>query len=573
MSTDRARRILLERLAHGSTVLLALHLALPEVPAWCDGQDADGRAVFLVGKHQLGNGAAAKEAIAGVLRELRAGTVPEGVVAIGYAPRASAFIAEAVAGEAQEIMADGPRNTGKTQTIPAILAALAERHARAGFALPLHVLWLHDSLTNAVVKSGRSVSQPLWGGLWALRDDKRAAVCTLAAAEMVYADFVGCRDETAAERLRAECHVVAAEELIPSLDEDGGIDEDKYDLALSSMRHATARKVAVSTTNPGADDTWPYRRFGVGGAAPAPGCLRMPIPDTDRLTPEEQAKQRGLFATRPDLQARLGRGEWAGLVLGATVAVGFHDEHIALAAIPLHPRVPLVLGHDGGLTPTTLIGQFLAGHLNILATLTSERNGTRQHLQNYVRPWLSIRAPWAMQGAGSMLTHFHDPNMDTPDQSNIDQNPMDVIRQVLGGISYPGAKSWPGRINPLLTLFTLLNPVTGRPVLQIDPEGEGNALLIAALRGRWFYPKIQGVVSRELPAKTHPASDAGDALCYLVGGATPDAPPSSGEVRVESEFDPRGRTLMYKLAHGAFHLLPGYWLVVTKYGWIWGGKN
>lgn len=30
---------------------------------------------------------------------------------------------------------------------------------------------------------------------------------------------------------------------------------------------------------------------------------------------------------------------------------------------------------------------------------------------------------------------------------------------------------------------------------------------------------------------------------------------------------------MYKLAHGVFHLLPGYWLVVTKYGWIWGGKN
>lgn len=30
---------------------------------------------------------------------------------------------------------------------------------------------------------------------------------------------------------------------------------------------------------------------------------------------------------------------------------------------------------------------------------------------------------------------------------------------------------------------------------------------------------------------------------------------------------------MYTLASGAIHLLPGYWLVVTKYGWIWGGKN
>ncbi len=537
MSTDRARRILLERLAHGSTVLLSLHLALPEVPEWCDGTDADGKAVFLVGRHQLGTSGAAKQAISAVLENLKAGAVPEGVIAIGYAPAASAFIAEAVAGAASEIMADGPRNTGKTQTIPAILAMLAERHARAGFALPLHVLWLHDSLTNAVVKSGRSVSQSLWGGLWALRDDKRAAVCTLAGAEMVYADFVGCRDETAAERLRAECHVVAAEELIPSLDEDGGIDEDKYDLALSSMRHATPRQVAISTTNPGDDQTWPYRRFGVGGI-PATGCRRMEIPDTDRLSPEEQAKQRASFPTRPDLQARLGRGEWVGLVLGASVAVGFSDEHISTTPLPIHPRVPLVLGHDGGLTPTTIIGQFLGGHLHILATLTSERQGTRQHLQNYVRPWLSIRAPWARGDAG-MLTHFHDPNMDTPDQSNIDANPMDVIRQVLGGISYEGAKSWAGRINPLLTLFTQLNPITHRPVFQIDPEGEGNALMISALRGRWFYPKIQGVVSRELPAKTHPASDIGDALCYLVGGATPEPAPSTGEIKVEMDFDPR----------------------------------
>lgn len=542
MSTERARRILLERLAHGSTVLLALHLALPEVPAWCDGQDADGRAVFLVGRHQLGTGNAAREAIAGVLRELRTGTVPEGVVAIGYAPQASAFITEAVAGSAAEIMADGPRNTGKTQTIPAILAALAERHVRAGFALPLHVLWLHDSLTNAVVKSGRSVSQPLWSGLWALRDDKRAAVCTLAGSEMVYADFVGCRDETAAERLRAECHVVAAEELIPSLDEDGGIDEDKYDLALSSMRHVTPRHVAISTTNPGADDTWPYRRFGVGGAAPAVGCLRMQIPDTDRLTPEEQAKQRGLFATRPDLQARLGRGEWAGLILGATVAVGFQDYHIAKAPMVVHSRVPLVLGHDGGLTPVSVVLQPAGGHVRVMASLVSDRAGTRQHMENVVRPWLAVRAPWALQWAGGtseMLTHYYDPNMDTPDQSNIDANPMDVIRQVLGGVAYAGAKSWMGRRDPLLALFTRLNPLTGEPVFLIDPEGDGNHLLIAALRGRWFYPKINGVISRELPVKTHPASDLGDATCYAVGGAAPEMPASTGEVRVEMDFDPR----------------------------------
>jgi hypothetical protein len=172
MSTERARRLLLDRLGGGTTVLLSIHLALPEVPPWCDGVDAEGRAVLLVGRQGLGETDAAQEAVQAVLASLYAGEVPDGVVAIAHAPKASALIAEAVAGESAEVLADGPRGSGKTQAVPAALAILAELHARDGFALPLIALWLHDSLTNAGIKTGRSVEQPMWAVLWSLRDDR-----------------------------------------------------------------------------------------------------------------------------------------------------------------------------------------------------------------------------------------------------------------------------------------------------------------------------------------------------------------------------------------------------------------
>jgi hypothetical protein len=426
---------------------------------------------------------------------------------------------------------DGPRGSGKTQAMPAALAILGELHARAGFPLPLRALWLHDSLTNAAVKTGRSIEAPMWGGLWSLRDDKRVAVLTVAGVEMVMADFVGTKDETAAERLRAECHAVAAEELVPSLDDAGGIEERKYELALTSRRLPTRRRVAASTTNPGAPDTWPYQRFIKPGR---PDCVRCQVPAEDRLTEAEVTALRAAFRDSPDLARRLALGEWAELQLGEVVAVGFHDFHVANGSLPINPGSPLLMGHDAGLTPVTIIGQAVEGEVRVLAALASDRAGTRQHLEALVLPWLATRAPWAIHAG---IYHHYDPAMDTPDESNLESSPVRVLREVLGGYSYAGASSWPGRRDPLLTLLSRLNPLTAKPVLQIDPEG--GRLLISALNGRWHYPVVQGQVSRELPTKNHPWSDLGDALCYFVAGSTPGPDLTPREITVESVFDPR----------------------------------
>jgi len=532
MSLAKAHNLLIKRLGAGNTVLLAILLDLPRMPDWCDGTDAGGRSVCVVGRHNLGTSEAPQEVIAAVLDAMKAGEPPDGVLAVAYAPKASGFIAEVVGGTAREVLADGPRGSGKTQASPAALAILAELHARAGFPLPLRVLWLHDSLTNAAVKTGASLLQQLWSGVWSLRDDKKEAVLTVAGVEMVLGLFVGTGDELSAERVRAESHVLAAEELVPSLVEFGGIEERKYELGLTSMRLPTRRHVAFATTNPGDEEHWVYKRWIEGGGRP--GCVRCQIPAEDRLSPDEVAALRASFRDSPDLEKRLALGEWAALVIGEHVATGLRSElHVSPTSLVAVPNVPLVMGHDGGLTPVTIIGQEISGEVRVLAALASDRAGTRQHLENLVLPWLAVHAPWAMRTA-SMLIHYYDSAMDTPDQSNVESSPVSVLREVLGGATYPGAISWPGRRDPLLALLSRLNPSLGRPRLQLDAGG--CRLLISALNGRWHYRTVNGVVSRDLPVKDHPASDLGDALCYLVGGIVPEPVINTAPIHVESIF-------------------------------------
>jgi hypothetical protein len=532
MSLAKAHNLLLKRYGAGNTVLLLVRLDLPTRPTWCDGVDATGYSIVLVGRHNLGTSDAAQTVIAAVLEAVKAGELPDGITVMTYAPKASDFIAEVVAGASREALADGPRGSGKTQTSPAALAILAELHVRAGFTLPLRALWLHDSLTNAVVKTGASIEQGLWGGLWTLRDDKKEAVLTLAGVELVIGLFVGTNDEVSAERLRAESHVLAAEELVPSLSEFGGISERKYELGLTSMRLPTRRHVALSTTNPGDEECWPFKRFLEGGGRP--GCVRCHIPAEDRLSPDDIVALRAAFRDSPDLEKRLALGEWVALVVGEQVAVGFRSE-LHVSPDPLMPmlNVPLVMGHDAGLTPVTIIGQEVQGEIRVLAALASERAGTRQHLENLVLPWLAIHAPWAMRTSG-LLTSYYDSAMDSPDQSNVESSPLLVLREVLGGATYPGAVSWPGRRDPLLSLLTRLNPMTGRTRLQLDAEG--CRMLISALNGKWHYRTVNGVVSRDLPVKDHPASDLGDALCYFVGGIAPEPIVDTKPIRVETQF-------------------------------------
>jgi hypothetical protein len=556
VSLARAQRLVLERLGSGSTVLLSVHLAVPSAPSWCDGRDAAGRAVLLVGRAQLGPSEEAQAAVTAVLAALSSGHVPEGVHAVAYAPKASRFIAEIVAGQSLEVLGDGPRGSGKTQAVPAALAGLAELRARAGEVGPLRVLWLHDTLVSASAKTARSLEAPLWAGLWQVRDDRRVAALTIAGTDLVLGDFVGVQDASGQERSRAEAHVIAVEEVVPSLDESGGVPERAYELALTSARLPSRRRVALLTTNPGDTETWPYKRFIEGGGRA--GCVRVPIPGEDRLSPEEMAAQRAAFRDSPDLEARLGRGEWVPLQLGALVGEGYDAQiHVAAQRMAPSPDLVLGIGWDGGHSPSAVVGQLAGGQVRVYASLNLLGQGVQECIEDVVRPWLLVHAPWAVDDPRS-LAHVIDPSMKTGSEATITQSSEKMIRRLLGGRVIPAAtNAWPHRREAVLRLLRPAHEA-GRVPLAINPT-EDTRCLRQALGGRWYYRQTpDGRVDRSGPKKPNsPWADVGDAFAYLAGwllrGAahsTGPRPPYQAKGATSTGHQLRGPVLPSDLARG-----------------------
>lgn len=522
-TTTTAQRHLLERLGGAATVLFAHHLKLDVTPEWCGGVDADGHAVHLVGAHALTQLPAGEEYVHEVLAALKIGEWPPGVRPVRYAPMASIAYVEILDGPGvDEVLVDGPRQSGKTQLEPAAMGGLAELHAQAGFPLPLKVLWLHSALINARMKTVESLQQAHWGGAWTFEDDKQTAVLTVGGVQMVRAFFVGTQDATAQERARAECHVVFGEEMIPSLDESGGIDERTFDLAKNSARLPTRRRIAVAVTNPGDPATWLYRRFIEGGGRD--GCLRCPVPASDRLTPEEERQQIADFATSPDLQARLGRGEWAALLVGERIAEGY-DGGVHVAPHPLRPDPGhlLVLGWDGGHTPSTVIGQVIGGQVRVYAALNSLKLGVLEHIEDQVIPWLTTWAPWTRErrGGGRGLQHVIDPSMKTGSEHSIRESSEKTILEMLGGRMDYGPQEWPPRREAVLRVLATRHEEGVLPVL-IAP-GPETALLRTAFEARWIYAQTaDGRVDRSRARKPNsPWSDVADASAYLFGWLQP----------------------------------------------------
>jgi hypothetical protein len=225
------------------------------------------------------------------------------------------------------------------------------------------------------------------------------------------------------------------------------------------------------------------------------------------------------YADRPDLLRRLVRGQPGSIIRGPQVAVGFNeDRHVSREPIRIFKGEPLLLGVDGGLTPTLLIGQAIHGWLRIIAALTIDRGGMRQLLETYVVPWMVDRAPWVLR-ANNLIKGVYDPAM-PDDESDSDRNPVKVLQEILGGQWQPGPTSWEARKGAMITALNA-RVEDKFYALQIDPTCKG---LIQALSTRWHYAQNRlGAISNDLPAKpNHPWEDYGDSFCYWVCCAVPE---------------------------------------------------
>jgi hypothetical protein len=219
---------------------------------------------------------------------------------------------------------------------------------------------------------------------------------------------------------------------------------------------------------------------------------------------------------------RLLAGQPGTLLLGEQVATGFDaDVHVSLEPLPIERLRPLWIGQDGGHTPTSVLGQRVGHEVRIVGAVASEHDGMRGHLRNLLLPWLGEHAPWLTGGRSydrEQVQVRYDPAIDTDEEADIESNPLRVMRALLPGVYHPGPVSWDGRKDPLLALLASRTP-------RLLVDGSKARGLIKALNGAWYYPTVNGRVSRDLPRKpNHPHEDYGDSLCYLVAGMAPTRP-------------------------------------------------
>jgi hypothetical protein len=528
MSVQAARRVLLERYSAADLAMVALVLDGETVPGFADGADVDGRAVQLIGAHALRTLPQGEDYVAEVLAGLGRGTITPGVHTIYIAPKASEALVAIVESEALEVLLWGSRTSGKTIDAAIALLSLSECHVRAGFPLPLKALWLHASLVDAAMKSAASLEEPaVWSGVWQLQSDRHVAIARVGASEHVYCDFVGVQDVTTVERVRSSAHVIVAEELIATLDDQGGIPERAYEIAITSMERLTGRRrVAFSTTNPGSREHWAFKRFLADDHDPR--RVACHIPSRDRLTDEQIEAQGRPFRDSPDLKARLIDEQWVDLRLGPEVCVGFsHARHVAPHPLELMMGTTLYHGLDtapGSHVHASVLAQRNGPQLRIFAGLVSANAGLKQHLDSLVLPWLLRRCRWILGKANARewLVNVVDPAALAAEGGDVDQSAERRVRETIGGTMRVGAVHWMPRISPLLAL---LNP-NSDVLPQFDP-GPDCAMLIRAVAGLWHYDQSRGgAVERDAPAKNERLfADLGDALCYVVGEMQPSRKP------------------------------------------------
>jgi hypothetical protein len=393
----------------------------------------------------------------------------------------------------------------------------AERHRAAGGALPVRVLGPTTTFTEHKDKLCETLREPLWRGLWQSADDEHEWTAALGGVSYAVLRLFGVKDPGEQDKMRSAAEGLWMEEAAPAgIEASGGLTEDALAIGITSLRRPSYHHPVLVTSNYGSESHWTWQRYAV---RQQPGTKLVRIPPGERASAEDRRAWLEALDGRPDLQRRLVHGEPALIVAGEAVLAGVWnpDLHVSREPIPAVPGARTMLGHDTGLRPATVVVQEIRGQLRVLASLTTDYGGMAQHLATTVLPWLGRHGL-----LGTTLEHRIDPAGLVRDFGNSDESPEQIVRRLLRGSVLPGPTKWPPRIEPLLGVLGRM--VGGQPALVVSC-GSDTAVLREACAGRWYYPRrADGALVRDLPEKTHPHSDAGDALCYVVSALAPRLP-------------------------------------------------
>ncbi len=207
----------------------------------------------------------------------------------------------------------------------------------------------------------------------------------------------------------------------------------------------------------------------------------------------------------PDLVRRLVDGEIVATYTGVAV---FPEakQHIHITNEPLKPvqGIPLVLGFDYGLTPSTLITQITpTGQWRWLSEVHTFNGAFDSHLE-MLRIHMNDRYPgWEIRSWG-------DPAGEQRAQT--DEKTCVELAQAAGISIKPGRQDWQSRKESIKQRL-LRNDANGQPALLVSRAG--CPIAAEGLCGAYRYPKTAAGEIGTRPIKNHPFSDVMDCAEYI----------------------------------------------------------
>lgn len=435
-------------------------------------------------------------------------------------------------GELRLLILEGSRGEGKTSSGVMACLALAERLLREGRRadLPLRVAVVRDTWTNLERTTIESFEELRRKGLaltW--KDGHREAVVPYGPADLVHFWFFGLDSRDDADKLQGfSCGVYWLEEVAPAAGLASGIPVEALGLGVTSVRQARIPPRLLVTMNPPDADHWIVRveeqlaelqikevrvaRFLIPPGEKSAHFRRLAetVRAGERAAWEGAADEFDAYRTRnavvleaigrADLVARLVRGERGDVQVGEPVVPMFNRKtHVAAEPLPTFAHVPLVLGFDGGASPSCVVLQDLAdlAGVNVLGSHTLENASMEQLIRDWLYPFLqryglmprTLKDPYgAPRRRGYEFRVIGDPSLQWEGATSRAENAAGLVIQELLGIGLePGPVEWSARREAAHAAFWRAGKKDRPRFIQIDPTE--NDLLIKALGGRFRYPK------------------------------------------------------------------------------------
>lgn len=458
------------------------------------------------------------------------------------------------------------RGEGKTTGAVAALLALANRMQREGLGawLPIRVAVVRDTWTNLERTTLVSLAEFKAKGLpLEFVNSKKEALITYDRL-LLHFFFFGLDNRADADKLQGfACGALWLEEVAPAAELATGIPAEVLGLGATAVRQEGVPPRVLCTLNPPDEDHWILRveellehlnltevrvkRFVIPSGEKSRHFATLALAaetENERTEWEQAAKEFDAYRKRnqaflesigrPDLVARLVKGEIGGVTLGEAVVPNFKSMHVSEEPLPVYPG-EIMRGWDIGMTvhPATCFLQLTpAGNLNILGSVVSTNKSTNEHILDEVLPWqqeYDVHPPRTMTGegfgrgsrGGYRFRDIGDPSGLVKEQG---LTAAMVLQSMLGASYEPGPVSWIARREALHTAFHRTGS-GDRSLILIDHSlrrdgTRNNDILVKGLRGRFHYAvnlatgridpsveaakKVSGIFSHPVDALAYP---------------------------------------------------------------------